>query len=451
MECSANRRFIEHREPFWLVGSLLEFAAAFWFNWRMKVLFAVLAAGSLLFPNFARAWSSPGHLLIASEAYRQLSPELKAEVFDVLKAHPNFANWEADYHPNSVLDLPAYVFLRSSTWPDEIRGSGGQYDHPVWQFIDYPLRPPAFSFEPAPNPTNDVLFGIRQFENTLSDTNANPESRAAAMSWLVHLVGDIHQPLHCVSLFNDVYTNGDRGGNEFYVKPAQYGVRLHGIWDGLLGSADSPRLQWNYAIEIESKYPKAALPELAAHPSPKEWSLESRELAIEKGYLRGALKGGTNSDSAPELPADYTKAAKAVAERQAALAGYRLADEIEKYLKFGHAVPLLPPNTNAVVQIDPTKRIGTADASKFYDEALVVTGKVVEVTMRPSITILGLDVPSPSTPLTAVIFPENAGQFGDLQKLNNQNVEISGIITEYRNRPEIILETTNQIKLVDGK
>jgi DNA/RNA endonuclease YhcR with UshA esterase domain len=128
-----------------------------------------------------------------------------------------------------------------------------------------------------------------------------------------------------------------------------------------------------------------------------------------------------------------------------------LADEIEKYLKCGHTVPLLPPNTNAMVQIDPNKKIGTADAGKFYDETLVVTGKVVEVTVRPSITILGLDVPSPSTPFTAVIFPENAGPFGDLQKLNNQNVEISGIITEYRNRAEIILETTNQIKLVNGK
>jgi hypothetical protein len=207
----------------------------------------------------------------------------------------------------------------------------------------------------------------------------------------------------------------------------------------------------NYGIEIDAEYPRAALPELATRTSPKEWSLESRDLAIEKGYLRGALQGSTNAETAPALPADYTKAAKVVAERQAALAGYRLAGEIQKCLKCGNVVPLLPENTNSVARTVIPARIGTGDASKFYDETLVVTGKVVEVSARPTITILDLDQPYPNTPFTAVIFPENFGQFGDLQKLKNQNVEISGTVTEYRNKPEIILETPSQIKVVDGK
>ena len=55
--------------------------------------------------------------------------------------------------------------------------------------------------------------------------------------------------------------------------------------------------------------------------------------AIEKAYLHGELKGGTSKDTAEELPEGSTKAAKVVAEKQAALAGYRLADEIGEYLK----------------------------------------------------------------------------------------------------------------------
>src|ERR1017187_1341683 len=311
----------------------------------MRKTLALFLAGSCLFiPDFAMAWGGAGHQVIAAEAYRELSPELKAEVFAVLKAHPDFAKWSAAYHPNANFDLAAYVFIRSSTWPDEIRRSGSPYDHPNWHFIDYPLRPPAFFLEPSPKPTDDILFGVQQCEQTLSDTNANAELRAAYLSWLIHLVGDIHQPLHCASLFNDAYPNGDRGGNDFYVRPAQSGVRLHGIWDGLLGSSPNPRTQMNYGIAIDAKYPRTALPELTAHTSPKVWSLESRELAIEKGYLRGALQGSTNAETAPELPADYTKAAKAVAERQAALAGYRLAGEIQKFLKCGSVVPLLPEN-----------------------------------------------------------------------------------------------------------
>jgi hypothetical protein len=113
----------------------------------MNAKLAVLAAGAALSlcPGLASAWSGPGHLVIAAEAYRQLPPELKAEVFEVLKAHPDFPKWQKAYHPNPNLGLPAYVFMRSSTWPDEIRRSGSKYDHPDWHFIDYPLKPPVFS------------------------------------------------------------------------------------------------------------------------------------------------------------------------------------------------------------------------------------------------------------------------------------------------------------------
>ena len=107
--------------------------------------------------------------------------------------------------------------------------------------------------------------------------------------------------------------------------------------------------------------------------------MESRELAIEKGYLRGELKGSSSRDEAPELPADYTKNAKGVAERQGALAGYRLADEIGRYLKMAGAVPLLPQNTTLAVQTPLPKKIGSGEASKYYHEEMVVTGRVVQV------------------------------------------------------------------------
>ena len=140
-----------------------------------------------------------------------------------------------------------------------------------------------------------------------------------------------------------------------------------------------------------------------------------------------------------------------MAERQAALAGYRLADGMQKYLKCSRVVALLPVNTNTAPQTVLPKKIGTADASKYYEETMVVTGKVVQVSVRPNVAILNMDKPYPDSPFTAVIFEGNVSQFGDLQKLQNQNVEISGTITEYRDKPEIILESTNQIKVVEGQ
>jgi hypothetical protein len=112
--------------------------------------------------------------------------------------------------------------MRSSTWPDEIRRSGNQYDYPNWHFIDYPLRPPAFPLEPSPKPTDDVLFGVAQCERTLSDTNADPELRAVYLSYLIHLIGDMHQPLHCASLFTDAYTKAAKAVAERQAALAGY-------------------------------------------------------------------------------------------------------------------------------------------------------------------------------------------------------------------------------------
>ncbi|HEV2330480.1 MAG TPA: S1/P1 nuclease [Verrucomicrobiae bacterium] len=415
---------------------------------RLPLLISGIIAGIAYFQFNIAAWDGAGHMAIAAEAFRQLTPELKAQATEVLKAHPDYQQWANAYHPNPTIDLAAYVFMRSSTWPDEIRRSGNPYDHPEWHFIDYPLRPPSFSFEPDPRPTNNILFGVAQCEKTLSDTNANRVLRAVYLSWLVHLIGDMHQPLHCESYFDDEFPNGDRGGNDFFVKPEQTGVRLHGIWDGLLGTIENPAAQWNYALKIEAEYPKAVLPELQRHTNPKSWSLESRRLAIRYGYLNGHLRGSTNLETAFPLPEGYLKNAQTVAERRGALAGYRLADEIQEYLKSAATAPLLPPNTNTIFVALP-KEIGTAQAANYYDENMTVTGKVVDVSMRSSIAILDLDQPYPDSPMTAVVFDENFGRFGDFQKYDGHNVELSGTITEYHDKPEMVLESPRQIKITD--
>lgn len=406
-----------------------------------------MAFGLALFPRNLAAWDGAGHMLIAAEAFQQLSPELQAESIEVLKAHPDYEQWVKAYHPNPTVGQGAYIFMRASTWPDEIRGSGSPYDHPEWHFIDYPLRPPDFLLEADSRPTNNVLFGVAECERTLANTNADPELRAVYLSFLIHLIGDMHQPLHCCSLFTAAYPNGDRGGNDFYVQRDGYGVRLHGIWDGLLGTEPNPLKQWNYSVKIEAEYPENDLPELTVDTTPRQWSIESRHIAIESGYLNGALKGSTTPADAPPLPAGYVAAATAVAERQAALAGYRLADEIQKYLKVGEAVALLPANTNTVAKELP-KEIGTADAASYYDESMIVTGKVVSVRVRSSIAMLNLDKPYPDSPFTAVVFQENFGKFGDLQKFKGHDVRLSGTITEYHDRPEMILESPQQIKIV---
>src|SRR6185312_4291350 len=144
------------------------------------------------------AWSSQGHMTIAAIAYRDLPADEQQRVSDLLKHHPDYAKWTNNFSTNlAAVDLETFVVMHASTWPDEIRRKGNPYDHPNWHFVDYPLEPPAFSDKPSPYPTNDILFGIAQSEKTVGDAKASLEERAIYLSWLIHLIGDLHQPLHC--------------------------------------------------------------------------------------------------------------------------------------------------------------------------------------------------------------------------------------------------------------
>jgi DNA/RNA endonuclease YhcR with UshA esterase domain len=97
------------------------------------------------------------------------------------------------------------------------------------------------------------------------------------------------------------------------------------------------------------------------------------------------------------------------------------------------------------------KKIGTAEAAKHYQETCIVTGKVAQVTIREKLVYLNLDKPYPGTPFTGVIFARATNQFGDLSKLKGKDVEIRGRVEDYKGKVQIVLNSTNQLKVVGQK
>ena len=99
--------------------------------------------------------------------------------------------------------------------------------------------------------------------------------------------------------------------------------------------------------------------------------------------------------------------------------------------------------TNAPVKI-------TASAAKKHINAdAVVAGKIAEVYRTDRLVRLNFDKPFPNQTFTAVIFADKTNLFPEVEKLKDKNVEISGTIADYRGRPEIILTSTNQLKVLD--
>ena len=95
------------------------------------------------------------------------------------------------------------------------------------------------------------------------------------------------------------------------------------------------------------------------------------------------------------------------------------------------------------------KRISAAEAEKHYQETVIVTGKVAQVTIRPKVVYVNLDKKFPETPMYCVVFDRATNQFGDLKKLEGKQVEIKGRIEEYRDKAQIILNSSNQLTVIE--
>jgi len=99
--------------------------------------------------------------------------------------------------------------------------------------------------------------------------------------------------------------------------------------------------------------------------------------------------------------------------------------------------------TNAPIQISAT------GAKEHIGAQAVVKGTIVEVNVGERIVRLNFDQPYPEMSFTAVIFPANTNQFPEVEKLKGKTAEISGKITAYRERPQIVLTSSNQVKVAE--
>jgi hypothetical protein len=110
------------------------------------------------------------------------------------------------------------------------------------------------------------------------------------------------------------------------------------------------------------------------------------------------------------------------------------------------ALKLFAKDTNVGASV----KIGAADAVNHIGQALIVTGQVAEVVIRPKIVFLNLDRPYPNSPFTLIILPAYTNQFGDLNALQGKNVEATGIIKNYHGTPEMVLLSSNELNVVDS-
>jgi hypothetical protein len=205
-----------------------------------------------------------------------------------------------------------------ASWADQIRNE--RRETGPWHYVDIQITDPHLDMKRDCPDGNCVLAKIEEFKATLKDRNAAPEKRKEALMFVVHFIGDMHQPLHCSD-------HHDKGGND--VKLTYFGraTNLHSLWDsGLLsrmGVEDAL-----FAILNHDLTPKRT--KKLAKGNPMKWAEQSHR----QGQLVVYGKLPKVESGAEIALADaYEQPAVPVVVEQLESAGARLAKVLNEALK----------------------------------------------------------------------------------------------------------------------
>lgn len=297
----------------------------------------------LLFTSNAHAWNDRGHMVVARIAWKELAEKRRAKVIAILKSHPHYEEFLKADRPDNIPE-DEWVFMRAATWADWVRNGPAErkaFNRPEDHYVNFPVTKPGDPTRPPSAPGGKILQAI---PNAMAQMKSGGDrvERAVAMTWIFHLVGDIHQPLHCVAMYSETFPKGDRGGNLALVRIKGEKVQLHYMWDGLLGSGRSLSDIGGSVFEIEQMLKKnpTALGKDIHSLDPTVWAKESVEAAKRFSYWqrKDVQLWPANSDGnpephmIPEAPERYAQEAGEVARYRVAAAGKRLANVIEKVL-----------------------------------------------------------------------------------------------------------------------
>jgi hypothetical protein len=305
-------------------------------------LVALLAATTLFGARPAWCWDKYAHEIIAQIAYDRLTPTAKAAadgLISKLASDPDVVMLPSKYKP--------YNFVTAAAWMDDMRPSKkqpeGTREFSTWHYIDLPLDPNLTADGVRAYRDGNTSNAYLTIENfcipTLQNASAPESDRARALGFLLHLAGDITQPLHCAG--------PEAGGNTHAIAelpsadPDWPVKNLHAFWDGayrytvqngqivLADTSDNlPRIAAPGQDPVASDA-KAMMAQYAptdqtqiADLDPADWALESNKVATSFAY----------PDAGSALTGDYVTKAHDIACRRLTLAGVRLAALLNKLL-----------------------------------------------------------------------------------------------------------------------
>jgi hypothetical protein len=251
---------------------------------RIGIFTGLLSFAVVSLPAPARAWGCEGHQVVALLAEKHLTPHALAMAKKILAdgpIDPSLSRYCKQGGADPLAD--------ASTWPDDIRGIRPEAS--PWHYIDIPRGTTIRDVEKFCDPKEScVTRAIADNLAILRSSDADPQKRADALRFVIHFVGDLHQPLHAT-------TNNDEGGNcvpvaffdtlpqERNPQTESYAPNLHGVWDtNILDRATKGKTVDEVAAELDASFRKKIAGWQKGTANIDGWAWESYQLAMKKVY-----------------------------------------------------------------------------------------------------------------------------------------------------------------------
>lgn len=294
----------------------------------IKVLFCILG---LCLSVPASAWDNRGHRVIGELAYERLQavdPAAVQAVADVMARHPDKTRFDRNLAGLSGEERTRRMFGLMARWPDDVRKTAS--DRPDWHY--------ALKVANGWTLLDWYTAGAAedQWAANLAiarDAKVRPQDRAVALCWLLHIGGDMHQPLHRGHRLDADWLKTDRAGTIAFVRrgPGQTPMDLHQLWDGAFdptgaggGDEDGDVTRLRMAFS-----PRAAA--LRSVGGFNNWITESQALARVAAYTGPALLATHTPLDAPPMNPTYMSKLQRIAERRVIEAGVRIGETMKAF------------------------------------------------------------------------------------------------------------------------
>ncbi len=258
-----------------------------WHHAKMRIqkLIVLCLLSMLAVP--AGAWGPHSHALVAEIAARHLEPKVRAEVEQLLGDRADLAMREI------------------STWADEVRSQQKYRDTVPLHYVNFPRGTCNYLVRTSCRDGRCIVEELSRQVRRMADHRLTDGERAVALAFVIHYVGDIHQPLHAGWV-------DDRGGNDFQVRVGRKGMNLHALWDDFLARTAKLRVREHADKLLITPLLDGRLQ--WARNRPVFWALESCHIVNSVVYPESG-----------QITDEYLQQMLPVAEERIELAGRRLA------------------------------------------------------------------------------------------------------------------------------